>query len=237
VFADAGWLHITGITPALSSAAAEMSLVAVNEAKKRNLTVSCDLNFRKKLWRWRKDTEPGVLAGEIMRRILPFVDLVMANEEDAATVLGVHAEDTDVDAGVLGVSKYPDVARRICDEFSGIQMVAITLRESISATHNNWGGMLYRREADSAYFAPLVDGEYRPYEIRAIVDRVGGGDSFAAGLIFALLTPELRASPDAVSFAAAASCLAHSIQGDFTFSTRREVEALMRGAASGRVVR
>ncbi|MFP4431541.1 MAG: PfkB family carbohydrate kinase [Spirochaetaceae bacterium] len=237
IFAGAGWFHITGITPALSSVAAEVSLFAVTEAKNRGLTVSCDLNFRKKLWRWEQGRSPGALAGATMRRLLPSVDLLIANEEDAASVLGIQAEETDIEAGVLAVSKYPDVARKIVTEFPTIRMVAITLRESFSATHNNWGAMLYDAETDTAYFAPREDGVYAPYEIRAIVDRVGGGDSFAAALIFALSTPELKAPEHAVAFAAAASCLAHSIPGDFNFSTRQEVEALMKGAASGRVLR
>jgi 2-dehydro-3-deoxygluconokinase len=237
VFADASWFHITGITPALSSVAAEVSLFAVSEATRRGLTVSCDLNFRKKLWRWEQIAEPAALAGATMRRLLPYIDLLIANEEDAASVLGIYAEGSDVESGVLEVSRYPEVAQKIVTEFTNIKRVAITLRESLSATHNNWGGMLYDAESDRAYFAPLRDGAYSPYQIKSIVDRVGGGDSFAAGLIYALSTPEHAAPPDAVAFAAAASCLAHSIPGDFNFSSRRDVEALMRGSASGRVVR
>jgi 2-dehydro-3-deoxygluconokinase len=142
-----------------------------------------------------------------------------------------------VNSGKLEIDKYPHVAREIVKQFPKVSKVAITLRESISATHNNWGAMLYDAVNDEACFAPMRDGIYVSHEIRAIVDRVGGGDAFAAGLIFALNTPELMESRKAVSFAVAASCLAHSVEGDFNFCTRAEVEALMKGSGSGRVQR
>ena len=173
-----------------------------------------------------------------MRDILPFVDVVIANEEDCADVLGIHAGDTDVHAGTLNKARYPDVARQVAKQFPNVSKVAITLRESLSATHNNWGAMLYDAASDQPTFAPLdADGNYRSYEIKSIVDRVGGGDAFAGGLIFALITPELSEPQTAVSFAAAASCLKHSIKGDFNYSSRNEVEALMGGSVSGRVIR
>ena len=172
-----------------------------------------------------------------MRVLLPFVDVVIANEEDAHDVLGIAAEGTDVMAGKLEVAKYQGVAERIVKEFPHLRQVAITLRESISASHNNWGAMLYDVATKQAHYAPQRDGQYQPYEIRNIVDRVGGGDSFGAGLIFALNTPELSEPAKAVAYAVAASCLAHSIQGDFNFTSRAEAEALMRGSGSGRVVR
>ena len=211
--------------------------MAVKKAKDNKLRVSCDLNFRKKLWRWDQSLSPRELAEKTIRKILPFVDLVIGNEEDASDVLGISAPDTDVHAGKLAVDKYPEVARRIITEFPNVSQVAITLRESISATHNNWGAMLYHGPDAAAYFAPESQGRYSPYQIKNIVDRVGGGDSFAAGLIFALTTPELMDSQTAISFAVAASCLAHSIKGDFNYSSRAEVQALMKGAASGRVIR
>ena len=173
-----------------------------------------------------------------MRTILPHVDLVIANEEDCADVLGIHAAGSDVQAGALVTARYPDVARQVAGQFANVSKVAITLRESFSATHNDWGAMLYDAKSDRAAFAPLdADGQYLPYEIKAIVDRVGAGDAFAAGLIFALTTPELSEVETALRFATAASCLKHSIKGDFNYTTRGEVEALMGGSGSGRVVR
>jgi 2-dehydro-3-deoxygluconokinase len=237
IFDGATWLHVTGITPSISRAAAAATLAAAETAKAVGLTVSCDLNFRKKLWRWDDAAPPKKLAEKTMRQVLPNVDLVIANEEDCAAVLGIHAAHTDVEAGELQIASYPDVARQLVTQFGNVTKVGITLRESISASHNNWGAMLYCANEDQAYFAPMQGEEYRPYEIRNIVDRVGGGDSFAAGMIFALNTPELRAPQTAIRFATAASCLAHSVIGDFNYSTRGEVEALMGGSGSGRVVR
>jgi 2-dehydro-3-deoxygluconokinase len=233
----AAWLHVTGITPSLSRTAAQTVLAVVQQAKERSVHVSCDLNFRKKLWRWDKACSPRELAEATMRGILPFVDLVIANEEDAADVLGIAARATDVAGGRLAVEQYPDVASQIAAQFPNVSRVAITLRESFSASHNNWGGMLLDVREDKVYFAPLRDGRYQPYEIRNIVDRVGAGDAFAAGLLFTLTTPELCDPQTAVSFAAAASCLAHSIYGDFNYASRSEVEALMQGTGAGRVVR
>lgn len=237
IFEGAGWLHTTGITPALSQIAAESVRHAVQAAKERGLTVSCDLNFRKKLWNWEPGTDSKALAGKTLRAILPFVDVLIANEEDAADVLDIHAAETDVDSGKLAIDHYPAVAREIARQFPNIQKVAITLRESHSASHNNWGAMLYEVATDRAVFAPLRDGQYEAYQIKNIVDRVGGGDSFGAGLIFALNTPELREPGQAIAFAVAASCLCHCIVGDVNFTSRAEVEALMKGSGSGRVVR
>lgn len=237
IFEGADWLHTTGITPALSQISAEAAQKAVETAKARGLTVSCDLNFRKKLWNWEPGTDSKALAGKTMRRILPFVDLVIANEEDAADVLEIHAGNTDVDSGKLAIDQYPEVAREIIRQFPNVSRVAITLRESLSASHNNWGAMLYDVKSDSAHFAPLRNGEYEPYQIKNIVDRVGGGDSFGAGLVFALHTEELSEPSKAIAFAVAASCLCHSIVGDVNFTSRAEVESLMKGSGSGRVVR
>jgi len=217
---------------------AEATLIAAQRAKAAGARVSCDLNFRKKLWRWHDTKAPRELAEQTMRGILPFVNVVIANEEDCADVLGIHAADTDVHAGELNTARYPDVARQVVAQFPNVRRVAITLRESLSATHNNWGAMLYDADREQPFFAPLDgDGNYQPYPIRNIVDRVGGGDAFAGGLIFALTTPELAEPQTAVRYAVAASCLKHSIKGDFNFSTRAEVEALMGGSASGRVIR
>lgn len=238
VFADADWFHVTGITPALSRRAAEAMLAAVRRAREKGLVVSCDLNFRGKLWRWDPDRGARELARHTMEQILPSVDLLIANEGDAEDVLGIRAGSTDVSGGDLEVSRYPDVARQIVSRFSNVTTVAITLRESVSASHNRWGAMIYDTATDAAAFAPQSGGAYKPYEITHIVDRVGGGDSFAAALIYALRAPDLRGDIQVVlSFAAAASTLCHSIEGDINLVTREEIEAVARGVTSGRVTR
>jgi len=238
IFNGAAWLHLSGITPALSENAADATLIAAQKAKAADATVSIDLNFRNKLWKWDTNKTNKELAQETMRKILPFVDVVIGNEEDCHDVLGIRAGTTDVHSGSLDTSRYPDVARQVVGQFPNIKKVAITLRESLSATHNNWGAMLYDAALGQPFFAPLdATDNYEPYQIKNIVDRVGGGDSFAGGLIFALTTPPLSKPQTAVKYAVAASCLKHSIKGDFNFSTRAEVEKLMGGAASGRVNR
>jgi 2-dehydro-3-deoxygluconokinase len=232
------WLHVTGITPAISETACRANLSLVKRAKQAGATVSCDLNFRKKLWNWRRGSSPKNLARECMAEVLPYVDLVIANEEDAADVLDIHAAGTNVAAGQLDPAAYASVADRIIERFPNVSRVAITLRESISADHNNWGGMLYDAASRQSHFAPLSrQGAYEPYEIRDIVDRVGAGDSFAAGLLYALNTAEFTAPEKAIGFAVAASCLKHSVQGDFNYVTREEIAALMAGNATGRVQR
>ncbi|MDA0834677.1 MAG: sugar kinase [Planctomycetota bacterium] len=234
----ADWFHITGITPAISKSAAAAALLAVQQAKTHGLTVSCDLNFRKKLWNWEPGTKPVDLARKTMKEILNYVDVVIANEEDAELTLGIGAPHTDVSSGRLDLSGYEFVAKSITEEFPQVSRVAITLRESVSASHNNWGAMYYDLNIGSATFAPLSsEGEYRPYEMRHIVDRVGAGDSFAGALIFALNTPELNDPSNALRYAVAASCLKHSMYGDFNYATRSEIEALMSGSTSGRVQR
>ncbi len=237
IFAGAGWFHLSGITPAISAIASEAAVTAVQAARAQGLTVSCDLNFRRALWNWDAGSSPSELAQRTMRKILAHVEVVIGNEEDAGEVLGIHARNTDVQSGKVAGDQYPEVARQIAAQFPQVKQVAITLRESLSASHNNWGAMLYDVNEGRAYFAPVRGGQYRPYAITHIVDRVGGGDAFAAGLIYARMTPELSAPQTSVSFAVAASCLAHSVSGDYNFSSRAEVEALMRGAESGRVVR
>ena len=237
IFADAQWLHISGITLAISETAAQAAMFAAEKAQAAGITVSCDLNFRKNLWRWRPGIDARSLAREIMPAFLERVNVVIGNEEDAADVLDIHAGASDVQAGELQIDRYPEVARQIASRFERVQSVAITLRESISASHNNWGAMLYETEADTAVFAPMNSAHYQPYEIRNIVDRVGGGDSFAAGLIYAMTCEDFSSAQEKADFAVAASCLAHSIKGDFNYNSRPEVEALMRGNASGRVQR
>jgi len=217
IFRGADWFHLTGITPALSPALADISLTAVREAKARGLSVSCDLNYRKKLW-------TAARAAEVMGGICPYVDVLIANEADAADVFGIRAAGSDVNAGKLDLDGYRDVARQLTDRF-GLRAVAITLRESLSASDNNWAGMLY---TDGAAYVS------RKYPVH-IVDRVGGGDSFGAGLIYASLMGYDPAR--SIEFAVATSCLKHSIEGDFNAVSLSEIEALAGGNASGRVQR
>jgi 2-dehydro-3-deoxygluconokinase len=217
IFKDADWFHWTGITPALGGELPEICMDACAAAKKRGLTVSCDLNYRKKLW-------SGAEAGRVMSSLMPFVDVCIANEEDAKDVFGIEAEDTSVETGTLSREGYISVARQLTKRF-GFKKVAITLRGSLSATDNEWAGMLYT--GDEALFSPT-------YKIH-IVDRVGGGDSFAGGLIYSLLSG--KNDQKAIDFAVAASCLKHSIEHDFNLVSVSEVEALANGNASGRVQR
>ncbi len=219
IFSGAVWFHVTGITPALSPSAAEITLQAARAAKEAGLTVSCDLNYRKKLWRY------GKSAPEVMRGLMQYVDVAVANEEDCQRSLGIEAE-IDVASGRLDATVYEGLAQAVLDAFPGVQKIAITLRESHSASHNGWSACLHNRRD---FFVS------RKYDITHIVDRVGGGDAFAAGLIYGLLTYD--DDHRALEFATAASCLKHSIPGDFNRVSVVEVEALMAGEASGRVQR
>ncbi len=217
IFADAKWFHFTGITPAISDKAAALCKDALIAAKKHGLTVSCDLNYRKNLWTREK-------AGQVMGELMQYVDVCIANEEDAADVFGIKAENTDVSGGRLDHAGYVSVARQLTERF-GFKKVAITLRTSISASDNDWAGMLY------------ADGQAhvsKSYSIH-IVDRVGGGDSFSAGLIYSLMRGNKDA--EALEFAVAASCLKHTIEGDYNLVSVSEVEKLMGGDGSGRVQR
>ncbi|TCL57176.1 2-dehydro-3-deoxygluconokinase [Kineothrix alysoides] len=217
IFEGADWFHFTGITPALGDNIAKICLEACKKAKEKGITVSCDLNYRNKLWSKEK-------AGEVMGELCKYVDVCIANEEDAGDVFGIKAPDTDVTTGKVNHEGYKDVAKRLADRF-GFQKVAITLRESLSANDNNWAGMLY------------TEGEYyfsKKYMMH-IVDRVGGGDSFGAGLIYASLVG--MNAQEIIEFAVAASCLKHSIEGDFNQVSVDEVKKLAGGDASGRVQR
>ncbi len=217
IFDGVEWFHFTGITPALSDEIAKISLKACKIAKQKGITISCDLNFRKKLWSKEK-------ANQVMSELCTYVDYCIANEEDAKDVFGIEADNTDIYGGKLDREGYVSVAKQLTEKFS-FKGVAITLRESLSANDNKWSAMLYTN--NEAVFS-------KKYAMH-IVDRVGGGDSFGAGLIYALING--KSSQDSIEFATAASCLKHSIEGDYNLVSVDEVESLAKGNASGRVQR
>jgi 2-dehydro-3-deoxygluconokinase len=223
VFADADWFHWTGITPAISASAAEVCLEACRVANRMGVTVSCDLNFRKNLWKY------GKTAGEVMPALVECCDVILGNEEDAEKVFGIKPEGFDVAAteGKVEQAAFESVCRQLVERFPRAKKVIITLRGSINANHNTWGGVLY--DGERLYSSPR-------YDITHIVDRVGGGDSFMGGLIYGLR--EFAGDDErALRFAVAASALKHTIYGDFNLVTVAEVENLMRGDGSGRVSR
>ncbi len=230
-------LHISGITPAISEAAADACVKLSDLARKNGVKISFDLNFRNKLWKWREGVDARTLAREVVPQILENADLVIGNEEDAFDVLGIKSGGSDVNSGKLDFAAYADTAREIARRFKSVRKVAFTLRESLSAFHNNWGATLYDVASDKSVMAPMKDGQYKPYEIKNIVDRVGGGDSFAAGLIYGLDSGEFKDDSEALEFAVASSCLAHSMVGDYNYTTKSEVLTLMKGNGSGRVQR
>ncbi len=219
VFADADWFHWTGITPAISQGLAEVCLEGIQAAKRMGLTVSCDLNYRARLWKW------GKKAGEVMPDFVRHCDVAVGNEEDAEKVFGVRAPDIDVQAGRVDADRYRYVCEELARRFPQLRQIAITLRGSLSASHNTWSGVLW--DCGQFYTGPSFD-------IAHIIDRVGAGDSFVGGLIYGLRTYEADHAK-ALAFAVAASCLKHSITGDFNVVSVAEVEKLMAGDASGRV--
>ena len=219
ILKGAKWFHLTGITPALGGELPAICLDALKDCKQKKITVSCDLNYRGKLWSREE-------AGRVMAKLVPYVDVLIANEADAADVFGIKASGTDVDSGKLDKQGYVSVAEQLAKRF-GVKKVAITLRTSHSAFDNKWAGMLYDARSKKAFFST----EYMVH----IVDRVGGGDSFGGGLIYALAVG--KKDQAAIDFAVAASCLKHSIEHDFNLVTVKEVEALAAGNASGRVQR
>lgn len=222
IFDGCKWLHITGITPALSESAARLSLDSVKAAKEAGVTVSCDFNFRGKLWKY------GKSAPEVMNELVRYVDVGIANEEDCQKSLGISLadDDPDVEGGHLETDKYERLTAKVMEVFPNLSVLAVTLRESKTADHNGWSACL--RDGDGFYHS-------RRYDMTDIVDRVGGGDSFASALIYGLSTYDER--EQALEFAVAASCLKHSISGDFNRVTVPEVEKLMAGDGSGRVQR
>jgi len=218
-FESALWYHFTGITPAISASAADLALESLVKAREKNITVSCDLNYRKNLWKW------GKRADEVMSELVKQVDIVIANEEDVQMALGI-ATDIDVHSGKLDHAQYESLTIQVLQQYPNLKAVAVTLRESKSASHNGWSACLNDRKE-------FLTG--RHYDITHIVDRVGSGDSFAAGLIYGF--QKLPTHQDALDYAAAAGCLKHSIPGDFSRSTKEEVEALLKGGGLGRVQR
>ena len=221
VFENARWFHWTGITPAISEGLAQVCLEGIRAARDRGIPVSCDLNFRKKLWKW------GKKAGEVMPEMVSLCDVAIGNEEDAEQVFGIKAPDVDVERGKVDASAYLYVGEELKRKFPSLQRIAITLRGSISASHNTWSGVLY--DGQTLYTGPQ-------YDIVPIVDRVGGGDSFAGGLIYSLLQNP-NDLQHALDFAVAASCLKHSIWFDFNNVSVAEVEGLLKSGGSGRVQR
>ncbi|MBP3656240.1 MAG: sugar kinase [Clostridia bacterium] len=219
IFAGADWFHISGISPAISASAAELSIAACKAAQKLGVTVSCDLNYRKNLWKYGKE------AKEVMSELAKYIDVAIANEEDFQKSLGITAS-SDVESGSLDRDVYLGIAKKAMELYPNIKRVAITLRESKSADRNDWAACIY--DGKEFYVS-------RKYEITDIVDRVGGGDSFSGGLIYGLLTYEKQS--DALEFAVAASCLKHTISGDYNRVTVAEVTSLMKGSGSGRVER
>jgi 2-dehydro-3-deoxygluconokinase len=221
VFSTADWFHWSGITPAVSQGAAETCHEAIQAARRLGLTVSTDLNYRAKLWRW------GKSAGEVMERLVSLCDVALGNEEDAEKVFNIQAPEIDVKSGQVDPVHFRTVCEKLAGRLPTLQTIAITLRGSRSASHNTWTGVLWR--AGEFYLAPF-------YEILPIIDRVGGGDAFMGGLIYGLRN--YPADPQkSLNFAAAASCLKHSIVGDFNAASVSDVETLMAGDASGRVLR
>ncbi len=220
-FEGATWLHLTGITPAISAGAAELSIEAVKAAKAHGLHVSCDLNYRKNLWKY------GKRADEVMTELVKYVDTVIANEEDVQKALCISADSAAaVDEGEINVELYKAIAGKVMKAYPNVKRVAITLRESKSANHNDWSACLYNGKD---FFLS------RKYSITDIVDRVGGGDSFGGGLIYGLNV--YGDEKQALEFAVAASCLKHTIPGDYNRVTVAEVESLMKGSGTGRVQR
>jgi len=221
IFEGATWFHWTGITPAISDGAAKVCAEAIKFANKKGITVSCDLNYRKNLWKY------GKKPSEIMPDLVSGCDIILGNEEDAEKVFGIKPEGVDVSKGHIEGAAYESVGKQLMNKFPLAKKIIITLRGSISADHNSWSGVLW--DGIKLYEAPT-------YQITHIVDRVGGGDSFMAGLIYGLITFP-NDDQKALNFAVAASCLKHTIHGDYNQVSVTEVEQLMKGDGSGRVVR
>lgn len=231
IMGEAGWFHTTGISAGVSRTAAAATMAGLRAAEAAGVMVSCDLNFRRKLWRWDDTLAPEELARRTLGEMLSLVNMVIGNPSDLAATAGLPATRRHGATGLRAL------AQTLATKFPRMRWVAVTLRQAVSATHNRWGAMLYDVRGKKSFFAPMQKGRYQPYEIASIVDRVGTGDVFAGALIHAFRTRELADPATALKFAVAASCLAHSTKGDFSVCSRGEVETLMAGSNGGMVAR
>ncbi len=231
IFSNAGWLYLTGITPGISKTAAQATLAFAEEAQRRSIPIALDLNFRRKLWRWQPGTAPETLARETLLPLIEKATLLIGNDGSALDLFGLGG------SGDTLIARSASLAQTLAEKHPNLSLIAMTLRESLSASHNRWGALLYETATGTPHLAPSGNGGYCPYDLLPITDRVGAGDAFGGALIYALSTPELSAPDTAIRFATAASCLAHTIPGDISYLSRSDVEALMHGDGSGRVRR
>ena len=235
IFQGASILHVSGITPAVSKTAAEAQLLCMKKAKEHGLLISFDCNFRSKLWNWEPGTPKEKLAGRVIGEMMDYVDILFAARMDAEALLGIHV---DCDKNASRIDEQPYIAEAINRRYGSVKLLLTTMRQSISATYNKWGAAMYDISDGMQYVSPCIDGQYVPYDITSIVDRIGAGDSFAAGLLFALTDPELgKDKQSVIDFATAASCLCHTILQDINFVSREDVLALMKSGGHGTVSR
>lgn len=230
IFEGAAWFHLSGITPAISRNAAAVALEAARQASSRGLRISFDMNFRSKLWQWEPGTVPRALAAHTVRSLMPLVHVFIGGPDDVALLTG-----SPVEAAEAG--PHAPAARQLAARYPGLTHVAMTVREAVSSSHHRLGGLLHDVASGQTFCAPQQQGHLKPYDIPHVVDRLGGGDAFAAGLIFSLTTPEPTAPQSVVDFAVAASCLAHSTEGDFNYAMQEEVLFLIKGSQAGQVNR
>ena len=235
VFEGASILHVSGITPAVSKTAAEAQLLCMKKAKEHGLLISFDCNFRSKLWNWEPGTPKEKLAGRVIGEMMDYVDILFAARRDAEELLGIKV---DCDKNATRIDEQPYIAEAINRRYDSVKLLLTTMRQSISATYNKWGAAMYDISDGMQYVSPCVDGKYVPYDITSIVDRIGAGDSFAAGLLYALTDSELKKDKQTViDFATAASCLCHTILQDINFVSKEDVLSLMRSGGHGTVSR
>jgi 2-dehydro-3-deoxygluconokinase len=230
IFEGAAWFHLSGITPAISRNAAAVAEEAVRQASARGLTISFDMNFRSKLWQWEPGTAPRELAARTVRGLMPWVHVFIGGPDDVVLL-------TDLPLEISEGGRHAPAARNLAARYPGLTHVAMTVREALSSSHHRLGGLLHNVGSGQTFYAPQQQGHLKPYDIPHVVDRLGGGDAFAAGLIFSLTTPEGTDPQAALDFAVAASCLAHSTEGDFNCATAEEVLFLTQGSQAGQVNR